>query len=52
MELTVRENLIIYGRYFGALARGLGAARGRAARLRRQLSGAGQRQGRAAVRAA
>ena len=48
MELTVRENIIIYGRYFGLPRKELGAARRRAPRLRRAHR-AGQRQGRAAL---
>ena len=48
MELTVRENIIIYGRYFGLPRKELGRAGRRAARVRR-AHGAGERQGRAAV---
>ena len=49
MELTVRENIIIYGRYFGLPRKAARRARRRAARLRRAHR-ARERQGRAALR--
>ncbi len=48
MELTVRENVIIYGRYFGIPRKELGRSRRRAPRVRRAHR-ARERQGRAAV---
>ena len=48
IELTVRENLIIYGRYFGLTRAEVRPARRRAARLR-PADRARQRPGRAAV---